>query len=82
MHVYKVFQGICGRLVLTPLLSEQQVPAELCAPLKLHGLDVEAQSGADSGDVFAVDSSHDGGLACIVQAPASNRQQLSQQLQG
>jgi hypothetical protein len=43
-------------------------------PVELHSLDVEAQSGTDRCDVFTVDSSHDSGLACVVQAPAANQE--------
>jgi hypothetical protein len=40
------------------------------APFELHGFDVEAQGGADSADVFAIQPLDNGGLAGAVKAPA------------
>lgn len=39
-------------------------------PFIVYGLDDEAQSWADSVDILTHDLLHNGGLACIVQAPA------------
>lgn len=46
-------------------------------PLELHCFDVEAQRGADSGDVLAIQAFDYGRFASVVEPPAgSNTQKL------